>query len=47
MGAWSTRIFDNDMTADILAEYKTLLGYGILPEEAYNPFLQALTTALS
>ena len=32
MGAWSTRIFDNDMTA----EYKTLLGYGILPEEAYN-----------
>ena len=36
MGAWSTRIFDNDMTADILTGYKTLRGYGISPEEAYN-----------
>ncbi len=36
MGAWSTRIFDDDGAADILAEYKILLGYGIPPEEAYQ-----------
>lgn len=36
MGAWSTKVFDNDMTLDILAEYKILLGYGISPEEAYK-----------
>lgn len=36
MGAWSTRIFDDDGAADILAEYKILLGYGVSPEEAYE-----------
>ena len=36
MGAWTTRIFDDDGVADILAEYKILLGYGVSPEEAYK-----------
>lgn len=36
MGAWSTKIFDDDGAADILAEYKILLGYGIPPKEAYQ-----------
>ncbi len=36
MGAWSTKIFDNDFTMDIITEYKILLGYGISPEETYE-----------
>lgn len=36
MGAWTTRIFDDDGVEDILAEYKILLGYGVSPEEAYR-----------
>ncbi len=36
MGAWSTRIFDDDGASDIRAEYKILLGYGIDPKEAYE-----------
>ncbi len=36
MGTWSTRIFDNDITMDIIGEYKILLGYGISPEETYE-----------
>ena len=36
MGAWTTRIFDDDGAADIRAEYKILLGYGVSPEETYT-----------
>lgn len=36
MGTWSPRIFDNDGASDIISEYKILLGYGILPLEAYK-----------
>ena len=36
MGAWSTRIFDNDAAMDIVGEYKILLGYGVSPEETYQ-----------
>lgn len=36
MGAWTTRIFDDDGAADIRAEYKILLGYGIPPQESYK-----------
>ena len=36
MGAWSAEIFDDDGAADIIGEYKILLGYGISPEEAYQ-----------
>ncbi len=36
MGAWSTRIFDDDGAADIRADYRILLGYGIPNEEAYR-----------
>ena len=35
MGAWSTRIFDNDIAMDILTEYKAMLGYKVSPEIAY------------
>ena len=35
MGAWSTRIFDNDIAMDILTEYRTMLGYKVSPEIAY------------
>ena len=36
MGAWSTRIFDDDGAADIRGEYRILLGYGVPPQEAYQ-----------
>lgn len=36
MGAWSTRIFDDDGAADIRADYKILLGYGVPNEEVYR-----------
>ena len=36
MGAWSTRIFDNDASMDVLTEYRTLLGYGMEPKETYQ-----------
>lgn len=36
MGAWSTRIFDDDGAADIRADYRILLGYGVPNEEAYR-----------
>lgn len=36
MGAWSTRIFDNDLSMDIITEYRTLLGYGITPDTVYD-----------
>lgn len=36
MGAWSTRIFDDDGAADIISEYRILLGYGLSPEKAYK-----------
>lgn len=36
MGAWTTRIFDDDGASDIRAEYRILLGYGVPPEEAYR-----------
>ena len=36
MGAWSTKIFDNDISMDILTEYKKLLGYGLEPEDVYR-----------
>lgn len=41
MGAWSTRIFDEDGASDIRAEYKILLGYGVEPEEAYQKIYEA------
>lgn len=31
MGAWSAEIFDDDDAADIIDEYKILLGYGMSP----------------
>lgn len=36
MGAWSAEIFDDDDAADIIDEYKILLGYGMSPREAYQ-----------
>lgn len=36
MGAWSTKIFDNDLSMDILTEYKILLGYKVTPDDAYE-----------
>lgn len=36
MGAWSTRIFDDDGASDIRAEYRIMLGYGISNEEVYK-----------
>lgn len=36
MGAWTTRIFDDDGASDIRAEYRILLGYGVPLEEAYR-----------
>lgn len=36
MGAWSTKIFDDDGAADILGEYKILLGYQMAPDEAWK-----------
>lgn len=36
MGAWSTRIFDDDGAADIISEYRILLGYGVSPEKTYK-----------
>lgn len=35
MGAWSAEIFDDDGAEEIKEEYKTLLGYGISPQEVY------------
>lgn len=44
MGAWTTKIFDDDGAMDIIGEYKILLGYGVPPLDAYqkieNYFLQ-------
>ena len=36
MGTWSTRIFDDDGAADIRAEYRSLLGYKMDPEQAWQ-----------
>lgn len=36
MGAWSTRIFDDDGAQDIKAQYRILLGYGVSNGEAYQ-----------
>lgn len=36
MGAWSTRIFDDDGAEDIISEYRILLGYGVSPEKTYH-----------
>lgn len=36
MGAWTTRIFDDDGAADIIADYRILLGYKVNPKEAYE-----------
>lgn len=36
MGAWTTRIFDDDGASDIRAEYKIMLGYGVEPQEVYE-----------
>ena len=36
MGAWTTRIFDDDGAADIRSEYRILLGYGVPNEKAYE-----------
>lgn len=36
MGAWTTRIFDDDGAADIIGEYRIILGYGIPNEVAYQ-----------
>lgn len=36
MGAWSTRIFDEDGAADIRGEYRILLGYGLNPDYAWQ-----------
>lgn len=36
MGAWTTRIFDEDGAANILGEYRIILGYGIPNEVAYQ-----------
>lgn len=36
MGAWTTRIFDDDGAADIIGEYRMILGYGVPNEVAYQ-----------
>ncbi len=36
MGAWSTKIFDDDGATDIRGEYKILLGYQVAPDEAWK-----------
>lgn len=36
MGAWSAEIFDDDGAEEIKEEYKTLLGYGLEPQEVYE-----------
>ena len=36
MGAWTTRIMDDDGVRDIIDEYKILMGYGVQPEDAYK-----------
>lgn len=40
MGAWSTRIFDDDGAEDIRGDYRILLGYGMEPEKAYELIYQ-------
>lgn len=36
MGAWTTRIMDDDGVRDIIDEYKIIMGYGVQPEDAYK-----------
>ena len=36
MGAWSTRIMNDDGVRDIIGEYKIIMGYGVQPEDAYK-----------
>ena len=36
MGAWNKNIFDEDGSADIIADYKILLGYKVTPYDAYD-----------
>lgn len=36
MGAWTTRIFDDDGAQDIKSQYRILLGYGVSNEDAYQ-----------
>ena len=36
MGAWSTRIMDDDGARDIIDEYKILMGYGVEEQKAYE-----------
>ena len=36
MGAWITKIFDDDGVSYIIADYKILLRYQVSPHEAYE-----------